>query len=186
MFKRSGWARAKAFVLVPTVCVSFLFQGCATTSNAGRHSSDLTIKGLSDEDALKKVVALYNVKVETADDMIARNIALGVYLDELRKRKSEYIASSGVFDLEFRREDLKKWTDREIVRMFRSLDTMSMPYDRAETSAMSENEKALMVLRLTARQVVHEEGKRRDIVRNVSEAAMNALMVAASIAVAII
>lgn len=164
--------------------------GCATTgggdihARAGQHATKF--KKLSDEEALKIVAAVYNCRSEAPMDMTAKNITLGTYIDDLKKRRSKYLEDSGVFQLSFDREDIKKWTDRQIVETFRALETKALQYERTGEADLREEEKTAQLIRLTAMDAIYREGKRRDLFRNILEASMRALTIAASIAAAMI
>jgi predicted small secreted protein len=178
---------------LPTLLiVAFALSGCATVGAGekvvfdGGSKGERKFKDMSDEEALKITVAVYNVTPETEEDIKAKNIAMGAYVAELKKRKSKYLDDSGVFKLAYEEIDLKKWSDQDIVTMFRTLEARASSYGRVEVNKLEEGPKALMLMRLTAMNAVFEEGKRRDLFRNMVDVAMNAFLVFASVAVAII
>lgn len=172
------------------VCFLLILSGCATTGNVGvldgGGKKSKKFKQLSDEEALKTVVTMYNVVTEAGDDQVAKSIALDVYLQELMKRKSAYIASSGVFELSYEHQALDKWTDREIAEMYKTLECKVQVYETTKPEELNEDGKALRLIRITAMDAVYKEGTKRDIFRNAMDVAMNALMIAANIALAMI
>lgn len=172
----------------------FLFcivlAGCATVgggdTSAKADDGVKKFKKLSDEDALKTVVAIYNVKIDSPMDMTARNIAFDTYIGEIKKRRSKYLEDSGVFQLSYDQENIKKWTDRQIVETFRALETKTLEFEKAKAEDLTEEDRTMQLVRLTAMNAIYKEGAKRDLFRNIMEASMNALMIAASIAAAMI
>lgn len=178
---------------IPILLIAvFVLSGCATTGAGNRvvfdggKSGERKFRDMNDEEALKITVAVYNVTPETEEDVRSKNIAMGLYIGELKKRKSKYLDDSGVFKLAYEEIDLKKWSDQDIVTMYRILETKASSYGRIEVNKLEEGPKALMLMRLTAMNAVFEEGKRRDLFRNMADVAINALLVFASVAAAII
>ena len=80
-------------LLVTSIC--FFTAGCATTKFRYNYKVDgeeyADFNKLSDEQALKAVVMTYNVKTDSADELIAKTLTLQSQMDMLFKRKSAYI-----------------------------------------------------------------------------------------------
>ena len=165
-------------------------QGCATTSRVGVLDESgqkvKKFKDLSDEDALKTVVAIYNCVPPSAEDVVAKNIALKEYVAELAKRKSKFLEGSGVFQLEYKDEDPKSWSDQQTAEMYRLLEAKAVRYDQTDIGGLSEQDKALRLIRVTAMNVIYGEGSKRDIFRNAMQISMNVLMIALNVALAAI
>jgi len=181
---------AKSKYIIFILFISLAVPGCATTSCVGVLDESgkkvKKFKDLSDEEALKTVVAIYNCVPPSDEDIIAKNIALKEYIGELAKRKSTYLEGSGVFQLTYKDEMLKTWSDQQTAEMYRLLEAKAVRYDKTDIGGLSEQDKALRLIRITAMQVIYREGTKRDIFRNTMLMATNVLMVAMSVAVSIL
>lgn len=143
-------------------------------------------KDLSDDQALKMVVLIYNVKPELWEDEISRSITLSEYMALLKKRHSKYVKNSGIFDLEYKKENLKKWSDEDLLKIFNALDSKSRNYYEMTAGELSERENAVRIMRLTAMSVIVKELKTRTGTRAAMQVLGQALTVALSIAISVI
>ena len=143
-------------------------------------------KDLSDDEALKTVADLYNVVPETDKDGIAKNVALTEYFKELKARKSQYVDGSGIYNLAYVEIDLKKWSDDEIVELYRYLESAMRKYESVKIEEMTGKDKSMMAIYMTARNAVYKEGKRRDLMSNITQIVGTVLVAALNVAIAAI
>lgn len=184
-----GFADKICKIVAVFLCISL--AGCAgTRSNIIGYSKETPqvkkFKDLSDREALEMVVELYNAKPSVNEDVLAKNIALQTYVEQLRKRKSKYLESSGIFDLEYTPVGYEKWDDKKIVALYKYLDSKIYAGSWDRISELPEEDRRMMVIRITARDVVYKEGRHRDIVRQSAEIAGQVLMTALSILASVI
>ena len=167
--------------LVLIICLCIALPGCV--SLGGKTAMDpgpgraRNFNDLSDEDALKMVLKLEEAKPQTEEDGVAKNIALGGYIDELKKRNSSYIAGSGVLRVPYPKEDLKKWALKDLDKMYRALDASMMIYKGVKISDLDEEERALRAIRMTANDAVARERRRRDLSRGILEMSLSTVLV---------
>lgn len=126
-------------------------------------------ENLSDEDAVKMVINLEEARPQTEEDAVAKTIALGLYVEELRKRNSSYVASSGVLRVPHPKEDLKKWSAKDLEKIHRALDSAMMIYEGVRLAELNDEERALRVIRMAASDAISRERRRRDLGRGMVE-----------------
>lgn len=141
---------------------------------------------LDDEHALKIVALIYNVKHEEWEDGIARNLALEQYMALLKKRKSEYVEKSGVFDIKYDKVNLRKWKDADLVNLYRKLLPRSKDYYIDASAELNDRQNAERILYLTALNTVSTEINRRKNTRNAIEIASQLLVGALTVALSFI
>ena len=171
--------------------VFFFVAGCATTKFSykykidGEEHADFT--KLSDEQALKAAVMTYNVKTESADELIAKTLTLQSQMDMLSKRKSSYIKDSGVFDqIKFDRLDLKTWTDDDLILAYNSLkDKANLSYNKP-SAALDERENARRIVYMTGMQALVNELEHRENTKQAWAVASQLLSAALTVAVSMI
>lgn len=175
-------------VLTLFVCISL--TGCAATHhNIGYIKGDSQYRKfsqLNDDQALDMVVLIYNTPTEVYEETIAKNITIDEFLAALKKRKSRSIEESGIFEIKYEKVVLKEWPDEMLVQVYESLDNRINDHDPEPVSELTHEENALRVMRLTARDSIVKEGKRRDNTKIFKEIAANAAMVALNVALMII
>lgn len=175
-------------ILMIFLCLSM--AGCITTRHNialdGGPQGERKFMDLSDEEALQMVVMLHNVTPAISEDVIAKSIAIVEYTRELKKRKSQYIESSGILELASKELDLDEWTDKEIVEMYRLLDYQVSIYKDAKIEEFSEEERALRVIRITAKNAIFLEGKKRDLLRSFMDIFGQVLLIAVNVALSAI
>lgn len=171
----------KAMLLL--LCLSLFVPGCATTS--AKAVLDPGVNGkkmfgrLSDEEALKMYMTMYNVTPQTDQDLVAKNVTLGEYRTELKKRRSQYLEASGVFRLSYAEVDLTAWPKEKIRRTHDLLDSSMAIYKKMDISKLNDEEKALRVIRITARDAFWREAGRRDLLVGTWETAWGILLTVA-------
>ena len=178
-------------LLILTLCISIAGAGCAgTKGNIIGYSEEnpeaKKFKDLSDREALNMVVVIYNVEPRDNEDNLAKTIAIQTYMAEMKKRKSKYLKESGIFEVEVTEIDLKKWDDKKVAALYKYLDDKIYAGAWDRLSELPGDEKDLMVIRMTARDVLYKEGRTRDVVRQSAEVAGHVLMTALSIAASMI
>lgn len=165
------------------LCLSFLVPGCATTSTKTvldpGVSGKRTFGRLSDEEALKMYMTMYNVTPQTDRDLVAKDITLVEYRTELKKRRSKYLDASGVFRLSLAEVDLTTWPKEQIIKTHDLLDASMAIYKKVDLSKLNDEEKALRVIRVTARNAFWREAGRRDLLVNTWETAWGILLTVA-------
>ena len=174
-----------------TAFICFFMAGCATTKFRYNYKIDgeecADFNKLSDEQALKAVVMTYNVKTESADELIAKTLTLQSQMDMIAKRKSAYIKSSGVFDeIKFDRLDLKTWTDDDLILAYNTLkDKGNLSYDKP-SATLNEKENARRIIYMTGMQALVNELERRENTRQAWGVAAQLLSAALTVAVSMI
>ncbi|MFA4982333.1 MAG: hypothetical protein WC592_07710 [Candidatus Omnitrophota bacterium] len=152
------------------VSLSVALSGCATM----RYPSDFKVEGkefkdfkeLDDEKALKVVALIYNVKHDTWEDVIARNLALEEYLELLGKRRSQYLKNSGIFEVKYEKANLSAWGEDDLIKLYDALLPKTDPYYMDSASELSEKQNAERIVYLTAVCSIASEMKRRNIKKN--------------------
>jgi hypothetical protein len=180
--------RTKRFTFLTILMVlCLLVTGCATTKHY-KHSFKIEgkeykkFKDLDDEQALQMVVMFYNVPEETYEDGVARGLTLEMYMEALEKRKSEYLKSSGVFDLAYKKVELKTWDDQNLVNVYDALEKKVINQGFRLISELSERESAVKIVRLTGMNSIVQELKNRQITREAWGVAAQLLTVALQVA----
>jgi hypothetical protein len=178
-------------LLLLVLSAVFLASGCATTKYDYKYRIDGQeygdFKNLSDEAALKAVVMTYNVKTESADELIAKTLTLQTQMDMLAKRKSAYIRSSGVFEqIKFDRLDLKTWTDDELILAYNTLKEKTiLSYDKP-SDTLTEQENARRIVYMAGMQVIVNELEKRENTKQAWAVAAQLLSTALTVAVSMI
>jgi hypothetical protein len=124
-------------------------------------------KELDDDKALKLVVMIYNIKHEDKLDSIARSIALDEYISLLAKRNSPYLKKSGIFKVQYKKVDLKKWDDRQLAGFFEDIRPKAERFYAGAGTEISETQNTERIMYLTALSAVDTELRRRDNTRDV-------------------
>lgn len=166
-----------------------MLAGCATAGTMAFKEGSAEckkFKDLSDDEALKTVADLYNVVPETDKDGVAKNVALTEYFKELKARKSKYVDESGVYDLGYVEIDLRKWSDGEIVELYNYLESGIRKYESGKIEEMTGKDRSMMAIYMTARNAVYKEGKRRDLMSNITQIVGTVLVAALNVALAAI
>jgi hypothetical protein len=181
-----AWTRT----IILLACTSALLCGCATMRYPcaykveGKEAKDF--KDLDDDRALKLVALIYNVKCETREDGIARSISLEEYQSLLARRKSEYIKRSGIFDIQYEKVRIAKWSDDDIIKLGDCLSCRTGRYYSESAGDLSETQNAERIMYLTAMGSIAKELKKRDITRKSLLVAGQVLSAALTFALAFI
>ncbi len=183
------WIR-KCGIFILAVLVYAAISGCASTKAHYGYKVDgqqyASFKELDDEQSLKMVVMLYNVPTETYEDKTAKNITITKYMELLQKRKSDYIAGSGVFDLQYEKIDLKVWPEDDLISVYRALAEKPGVYDHQTTHELSENDNATKIVRLTGMEEIVRELRNRQNTRQAWSILAQVLTIALNVALAAI
>lgn len=131
---------------------------------------------LDDEKALKLVALIYNVRQETWEGGVAKNLALQEYIGLLAKRNSKYLKNSGIFQITYDEVDLKTWKDNDLIKLFESLEPKASAYYMDSAPELTETQNAERVVYLTAETAIAMEMKRRNNTRNAVTIASQVLM----------
>jgi hypothetical protein len=167
-----------------------VISGCATT----RYPSAYKVEGrefrefkeLDDEQALKAVVLIYNVKQEDWEGGIARSLALDYYLSLLKKRRSAYIENSGIFAMQYDKVKLSSWKDEDLVKLYDALAPRTDPYYMDSAHELTEMQNAERIVCLTALASTEKELRRRDNNRNTTALAGQVILAILTIALQLI
>jgi len=163
-----------------------MLSGCATISHGylpPEYDIQHKLKGLDDQDALELGCAICNVKAEDRDKEIAKNIAIGKYLKELKKRKSPLIEESGMLEIKYEKINLKKFGNAEIIRLFRSLDREPFSYKTKTIAELTKDEESEKIVYVTAMNELLKEARRRQVLNQGLDLVMKMIGIAASILV---
>ncbi|MBD3295894.1 MAG: hypothetical protein GF392_00815 [Candidatus Omnitrophica bacterium] len=174
-------------LLVLAVLAGLLLSGCATARyDHGYRIEGRTYQSLGDMDddtALKMVAALYNVHARSYTEQIAKDLTLETYLEALRQRNSDYIDTSGIYDVPYDRVDLSGMPSEDLVRLFNELEKEYPRYRHVDISSLSEARSARRIIGLTGMYEIAGELRRRDNTRRAWAFLGQALQVALSVAV---
>lgn len=180
----------KIAALVALLCICSSLMGCATTRLPKGYKVEgeeyLSFKDLSDEQALKMVVLIYNIKPEAWEDEISRKLTLEEYMALLKKRHSKYVKQSGIFDLKYEKEDLKKWSDKDLIKIYETLEAKTKGYYDVTAGELSDRQNAVRVMHLTAMGVIVKELQKRETTRSALQVAGEVLTIALSVALSFI
>jgi len=124
-------------------------------------------KELDDDKALKLVTFIYNVKHENWEDNIARSIALQQYMALLKKRNSQYIKRSGIFETSYEKVNIASWKDEDLMKLYDVLNEKAAPYYVDAAPELTEIQNVQRIVYLTAMSATVTELKKRDNKRNV-------------------
>ncbi|MDP8298732.1 MAG: hypothetical protein P9L88_02340 [Candidatus Tantalella remota] len=156
----------KRFIsLFLVLALAFVITGCATT----RHHFGYKVDGkaytkfdeLTDEQALKMTILVFNVRTEAYDDGVARSVTLTELMEQLKKRKSSYLKNSKVFELHYETIDIESWSDDDLIGMYNALEAKMSVYNGRDIVALSDRENALRIARITGMTEMVNELKRR-------------------------
>lgn len=178
------------YLLVLAALAGLLLPGCATA----RYDHGYRIEGktyhsfrdMDDDTALKMFAAIYNVHARSYTEQIAKDLTLETYLEALRERNSEYIDTSGIYDVPYDRVNLVNMPSEDLVRLFDELEKEYPRYRHVDIAALSEARSARRVIALTGMYEIAGELKRRDNTRRAWAFLGQALQVALSVAVSAI
>jgi|GEM_PF-1827228 len=180
----------RAVLVLISACYCALLFGCATMRYPGAYKVEgMEFKDFSqidDDRALKVVALIYNVKSDCWEDGIARSIALQEYLELLAKRKSQYVKSSGIFDIKFERVKLSSWKEGDLARLYDCLEPKARAYYIDSAPELSETQNARRIIYITALSATVKELKRRDITDKTIAIAGQVLSTALMIALSLI
>ncbi|MFH1593438.1 MAG: hypothetical protein ABID09_01915 [Candidatus Omnitrophota bacterium] len=113
----------KAIVIV-LLCLAL--AGCATTQpRLGYKSADIKemyLKDLSDEKVIEMFNDVYDKKVTIRVDEAAKDITITALMTALQTTRSEEIKRSGILEREYKKIDLRKWTDEDLLSAYRALE----------------------------------------------------------------
>ena len=172
------------------ILLCFCVAGCATTGNKLAYDKNSEkfklLDDVSDEKALETYILIYNVQPRTWEVETAKNLSLEEFLEVLKKRKSKTIKESGVFELEYDEVDLKKWSDVQVLEFYDQLDAAVKNVQVIAIPEATEDENALRIIYMTAREVVAKEGYRREGLRNLLIIFGKVVNVALAVAISVI
>lgn len=158
----------KYLLLIIALC--FFVSGCATTGNKLAYDKNSEkfklLDDVSDEKALETYILIYNVQPRTWEIETAKNLSLEEFLEALKKRKSKVIKESGVFELEYDAVDLSKWSDAQVLEFYDQMDAAVKNVHVPAIPESTDDENALRIIYMTAREAVAKEGNRREGLRN--------------------
>lgn len=178
----------KITALIMVICTALC--GCATMRYPAAYKVEgkefREFKELDDDKALKLVALIYNVKGENWEDNIARSVTLGEYLELLRKRKSQYIKKSGIFNIKYDKVQLSKWKDEELEKLYNLLVPKADGYNMEFASKLTETQNAERIVYLTAISAVIKELERRDNTNKALAMVSQVLVTALSVALSMI
>ena len=172
------------------LCVCLLVSGCATMQYPTRYKVEgkevKEFKELDDDRALKLVALIYNVKHEIWEDDIARSIALQQYIELLKKRKSQYIKKSGIFEINYEKVKISSWKDDDLMKLYDVLEPKAALYYVDAAPELNEIQNAERIIYLTALSAITTEMKKRNNTRNVVSVAGQVLMGALTVALSML
>ena len=185
---KTRWGQA---LILGLVVFCMILTGCASLKHQkmGYKVDGVefkTFKDLSDEQALKVTVMVYNVAGETPEEKIARSITLSEMIELLKKRKSAYLKNSGIFDMTYEEVDLKSWSDDDLTKVYHALKNRVDISNYRSISSLTEEENAHRIVYLTGMTAIVAELQKRDNVRQTWSVVGQVLMTALSIAVSAI
>ncbi|MEA3489366.1 MAG: hypothetical protein U9R44_03365 [Candidatus Omnitrophota bacterium] len=182
-------------LLLILICIGA--SGCAATSmkygHMGSAVNKMHFKGLNDEQALILFHRIYNEPVQTQIDKTAKDITVTAFMIALKSRRSKLIEESLVLEKPYKKVELDKWTDDELLSFYNSLSEERMKKDtddvnaeetmdaagkvywsftntpetekNEEISSTADNKTTLEIIQLTAFYSVEGERKRRDNIK---------------------
>lgn len=173
-----------------TVLICFTLCGCA----AMRYPTCFKVEGkefkefkdLDDDKALKVLALIYNVQPATYDQGVARSIAIEEYQGLLSKRRSKYVAESGIFQIKYDKVNLRAWTNGDLEKFYRTMYPKAVCYYQDAAPELSEQQNAERIIYVTAVNAAAKELKRRSSADRAMTVAGQLLAGALSIALAMI
>lgn len=178
--------RLIAIILVTALALS----GCATMRYPSTYKVDgkqcWSFKELDDEQALKIVALIYNMPHQAKDDDVARSLALEQYLALVKKRNSKLIKESGIFNIEYNKVNLSKWSEDDLVGLLDSLEPKVQGSAVEGVQTLSESQNTQRIVYLTAAYCVGNELQKRDQTRQALSIAGQVLTTALSVALSMI
>ena len=109
------------------ILICFGLSGCATISPqygySGKDLSDIHLKKFNDEQILILFDRIYNEPVKTKSENIAKDITVTAFMIALehRSQQSSLIKDSGILNRPYKRVELNKWTDADLVDTYNSI-----------------------------------------------------------------
>ena len=180
----------KIAAILAVTCLVLASSGCATTRLPLGYKVEgkeyISFKDLGDDQAMKMFALIYNIKTDEWADGVAKSLALSEFRELLKKRKSKYIKSSGIFDVEFEKVDLKKWTDHDLVKVYEALEPKAKAYYESSAANLTEEENATRVMYLTAMSAIVKDLQKRETTRSAMQVAGEVLTIALSVALSLI
>ncbi len=150
--------------------ISLALTGCASTGSKLAYDKQAAkyklLDDVTDEKALETYTLIYNVQPRTWEIETARSLSLEEFSVALKKRKSRYIRESGVFDLEYKKVDLQKWSDAQIIEFYDHLNDRIKNTNIEAIPESTDDENALRIIYMSARDRLAREGHRREGLRN--------------------
>ncbi len=143
-------------------------------------------KELTDDQVIKVIVLIYNMKHDVWEENTARSIALEEYIALAKKRNSAYIKKSGVFEMEYEKINIKKWQDEDLKKLYEDLSPKARQYYMDSASELTEIQNADRLLYLTAVNAVVKELQSRKNKQDAFDIAGRCLVGALSIALSFI
>lgn len=179
---------ARSTVLL--VCAVVLLSGCATM----RYPRAFKVEGkefkefkeIDDEKALKLVAQIYNLRRESWEEEMARNIALDEYISLLRARKSAYLRKSGIFNIKYEKVKLPSWKRENLEKLYDLLELRTQNYYMETAYKLTEIENAKRITYLTAINCVARELEKRENKDKILGTAGQIIITALSIALQMI
>lgn len=183
--------------------------GCATASkkpnDLGKGVHEAHFKGLDDQQAIALFNRIYEYPVNTREDEIAKDITITAFMSALDYRCSKTVVDSGVMEKPYRKVELDKWTEGELLNYYNSLyeervkkDTDPEVVDEIKDvdgkiywtfRDVSDEEKeeiskddTLDIIQLTALYAVEGERKRRDNIKGAWAATGSAVVTGINVA----
>jgi hypothetical protein len=173
-----------------SLCISL--AGCATASKKpnelGKGVHEAHLKGLNDQEALALFSRIYEYPVNTQIDETAKNITITAFMSALDYRCSKTIVDSGAMEKPYRKVELDKWTENDLLNYYNSLYEERIKKDTGpevvnevrdvdgkiywtfrdvseEGKEKVKEDDTLEIIQLTALYSVDGERKRRDSIR---------------------
>jgi len=182
-------------LLVILLCIGV--SGCATTSTRSGHMAsnvdNMHFKGLDDEQLLTFFHRIYDEPVQARVDEIAKDITITAFMIALESRRSKVIKGSGVLEKPYKKIELDKWTDDDLLffynilseehekkdadnenvegtmgvdgRVYWAFKNKTETEENKKTFSIANDEATLEIIQLTALYAVDGERTRRDTVR---------------------
>lgn len=151
----------KIFILFIIVMVMFLSVVAHATSTAD------AMRLQNDDTLVVYINNISHLKIDTAEDIIAKNLSLTEMMKIADERKDhDVIRSSKVFNLLYQKIDVKKMKEQDIIDTGNYL-AKKLPRELHNQSAdeisrsLPENERRLMGIRIFALEILSQELKKR-------------------------
>lgn len=172
------------------VCLCAIVSGCATMRYPSAYKVEgkefKDFKDLDDDQALKVVALIYNVRHECWEGEIARSLALEEYVKLLSKRNSQYVKNSGIFDTKYDKVKISSWEDEDLMKLYDCLAPKTKAYYTECAPELTETQNAERITYLTVINSVLKELKKRDITQKAVVIAGRVIVTALSVALSMI